>query len=283
MAVNAPSVQYRKEMVAAFDKTQSILRDTVTTEYMPSGGSAVFLVNDSTAAAASTRGLNGLIPSQPLSLTQNTATLVEWHAKPTVSGFNIFTAQSDLAKPLQANAMAAINRKIDSDIITILNTATNDTGAAAAGSFALITKALTILGNNKVALDGNITLLATPGLLAYLMATTQFTSADYVSARPIVDGGPAWGDNRMMYKWLGMNVIVDPTLPGVGTNAEKCFMYHKSAVGQAIDKNGLQFVVGYDEEDDYSFARCTAFTGSVLLQNAGVAVINHDGSAFAAS
>jgi hypothetical protein len=44
----------------------------------------------------------------------------------------------------------------------------------------------------------------------------------------------------------------------------------------------LQAVVGYDEEQDYSFARTTGYFGSKLLQNVGVVIINHDGSAMAA-
>jgi hemin uptake protein HemP len=39
--------------------------------------------------------------------------------------------------------------------------------------------------------------------------------------------------------------------------------------------------VGYDEEQDYSWARASAFMGSKLLQNSGVVVITHDGSAYA--
>ena len=44
----------------------------------------------------------------------------------------------------------------------------------------------------------------------------------------------------------------------------------------------IQTAVGYDEEQDYSFARASAYMGSKLLQNTGVVIINHDGSAFAA-
>jgi hypothetical protein len=37
---------------------------------------------------------------------------------------------------------------------------------------------------------------------------------------------------------------------------------------------------GYNEEDDYYFARSTVFMGSKLLQTKGVVLVNHDGSAF---
>jgi len=282
MAVSAFQTMYKAEIINGFDKTQSLLRDTVTTEYLDKGGSAVFLVADTAGEVAVTRGLNGLISADPLTLTQNTATMAEWHKLVTVSDFNIFASQGDLKKPMQAKTMAAINRKIDSDIITVLATATNDTGSAVPGSVNLVGKAQVILGVNYVPNDGELTLLCTPALLQYMQRAPEFSNSQYVSGRPYADGKPAFGDTRMMYKWNGMNIIVDPTLPGVGTNAEKCFLYHKNAIGQAINSKGIDATLGYNEEQHYSFSRTSVYMGTKLLQNSGIVLINHDGSAFAA-
>ena len=84
------------------------------------------------------------------------------------------------------------------------------------------------------------------------------------------------------FSWMGVNWIVHSSLPGIGTNAEKCFMYHRSAIGHAVDASGIDNVIGYDEEQAYSFSRTSAHMGSKLLQNSGVVVITHDGSGFAA-
>jgi hypothetical protein len=65
-------------------------------------------------------------------------------------------------------------------------------------------------------------------------------------------------------------------------SAETCLVYHKSAIGHACDVASIATAVGYDEEQDYSYARATAYMGSKLLQNTGVVKIIHDGSAFAA-
>lgn len=284
MSTSALQTAYRNEIINGFDKTQSVLRDCVTTEFMDKGGSAVFLVADTASQTARTRGTNGLIQADPLALTQNTATLVPWHKLVTVSDFNMFGSQGDLHKPMQAAVMAALNRKIDDDIITVLGTGTVNTGSAVTGSVALIQKARGILGTNKVPNDGQLTLLATPALITYLMQTKEFANAQYVNARPYADGGaPAYGDKRMVYKWAGINVVEDPTLSGVGTNAEKCFLFHKNAIGQALNKQALEFDMDFNREQKYSWANCTAFFGTKLLQNSGIVVINHDGSAIAAS
>lgn len=244
----------------------------------------MFDVVDSGSATAVTRGVNGLIPARNDNNTQNTLTLAEWHDLVQKTGFNIFASQGDQNAVMQRTTMGVINRKIDSDIITELNTGTVNTGAAVAASLQLAVKSRVILGNNSVPMDGNVFALITPAFLGYLMQTTEFASADFVQTKPF-DGMsmPAWQDKPGYYNWMNVKWIEHPNLPGKGTNAEKCFMYHKTAIGHAFDKSGMQSPVGYHEEQDYSWARCTAYMGAKLIQNSGVVVMNHDGSAFAAS
>lgn len=79
MAESAPQIQYRSELVAEFEEGASWLRQTTVTEAVIKGNQATFLVAGSGGAAAVTRGINGLIPARADSLTQTTATLVEWH------------------------------------------------------------------------------------------------------------------------------------------------------------------------------------------------------------
>lgn len=275
MADSAFQAQYRQEFIAGFEQRQSLVRNTVTTETEIKGNSAVFLVADSGSANAVTRGLNGLIPGRADNLTQSSCTLVEWHDKPIRTGFNIFASQGDGRRIMQETSMAVVNRKIDSDIIAELNTATQDTGTAATASLSLAMYGLTILGNNAVPLDGNISGVITPAFYAYLMQTKEFASADYVNNKP-------FENSLTMFRWASVNWIVHPNLPGKGTSAEKCFLFHKNAIGHAVNTGGVSTTVGYDEEDDYSFARTSVFMGSKLLQNSGVVVLNHDGSAFAA-
>lgn len=285
MANTAFQTAYRQEFIAGFEARQSLLRMSVTTEAVIKGSQAVFLIADSGGATAVTRGVNGLIPARSDNLTQVTATLEEWDDLVRRTRFNIFASQGDGRRIMQETTMAVINRKIDSLIITQLNTGSIGTGAVATASLALVTKAKTILGNSSVPHDGQLTGLITPAFEAYLTQNVpQFSSADYVTARPIATGETAWSDQPKMYSWLGVNWIVHPNLPGKGTNAEKCFLYHRSAIGHAMDVgDALDVVVGYEEEQDYSFARCTGFMGAKLLQNSGVVVMNHDGSALVAS
>lgn len=283
MSETAFQKQFRQEMIAGFEQNQSLVRDTATTETVVKGNEAEFLVADSGGATATTRGVNGLIPSRGDDNTQTTVTMVEWHDLVKKTRFNIFSSQGDQRALMQRTTMGVINRKIDSDIITELNTGTVNTGAAVTGSLALALKSKTILQNADVPWDMNIFALITPAMEAYLMQVDAYASADYVDIKALANTGGGWSDQIKPKRWMDVNWIVHPNLPGKGTNAEKCFMYHRSAIGHAAATEGMNTAVGYDDEQDYSYARCSVYMGTQILQNSGVVVMNHDGSAYVAA
>jgi hypothetical protein len=283
MSDTAFQIQYRDEAIASFEQNQSIVRDFVTTEAVIKGNRATFLVAGSGGAEAVTRGVNGLIPARADDNQQSTATLVEWHDLVKKTDFNVFASQGNQRSIMQRTTMGVINRKIDSDIISILATGTLNTGAAATASLMMALRAKTILGNNGVPFDGNIGALITPAYEAYLLSIKEFANAEYVGNKPIPGADTAWQDKPGYYRWLGVNWAVHPNLPGKGTANESCFMFHKSAVGHAANKEGMQTPVGYNEEQGYSWARASIDMGGVLLQNSGVIVMPHDGSALAAA
>jgi hypothetical protein len=137
------------------------------------------------------------------------------------------------------------------------------------------------LSNASVPWDSNVTLLCQPSFLAYLEQAPEFANAQYVDLRPYAGDTPSWKDKPMAYRWRNCLICEHPNLPGKGTSSEKSFMYHKIAIGMAIDSGGLQSPVGYDDEQDYSWARASAFMGALVLQNTGIVVATHDGSAYA--
>jgi hypothetical protein len=282
MAVDAAQIQYRQEFIAAFEQRQSLLRDAVTTEAVIKGLQATFLVAGSGSDVAVTRGVDGLIPAKADTQTQYTATLAEWHDLRRKTNFNIFASQGNQRAIMQANTMAVINRKIDSEILTELATGSVTTGAAVTASVGLVARAKTMLGNAGVPWDSNIFAVISPGFEGYLMQTKEFASREYINSPPSGGADAAWQDKPRMYHWYGVNWIVHPNVAGVGTASESCFMFHKSAIGHAVDTDGIESPIGYEEEQAYSWARCTVHMGSKLLQNSGVVEMVHDASAISA-
>lgn len=284
MADTAFQIQYRQEFIEQFEQHKSLLSKTVTTEAVIKGNQAVFLVAGSNNATPVTRGVNGLIPARADTLTQVTATLAEWHDLVRKTSFNIFASQGDQRRIMQMTTMGVINRKIDSDILTELsNGVTNYAGTAAVtASVGLVARAKTILGNNAIPLGNNIFAAITPAFEGYLQQAPEFSSAHYVN-RKTFDDPPDYVDQPVVFMWNGVCWIVHPNISGIGTSSELCFMWHRNAIGHAVDSKGMQNLIDYNEEQDYSWARASMFMGSKTLQTDGIVGIRHDGSGYAAS
>lgn len=278
MADTAFQTQYRNELINGFERRESLLRKTCTTEGIITGNAIVFDVVDSGGATAQTRGVNGLISARADNNTQYTCTLTEWHDLVRKTRWNIFASQGDQRAVMQDTSMAVLNRKMDDQIITELATATQYAGLTAGPlTMDLALRAIGVVLGGNVPLDGNVHGVISVAGFLYLMQIKEVTSKDYVGEVDRLTSLP-----REFY-WAGLRWIVHNALPGVGTTSEKLFVYHKAAIGHGMDKAGLQSPVGYDEEQDYSWARCSGFMGAKVLQNSGICVIRHDGSGFAAT
>lgn len=175
---------------------------------------------------------------------------------------------------MQKTSKKVMNRRVDADIIAQLDTATTSISAAVA-SLSYVQQAKTTLGENEVAVEeeDNMFAVVSDGWMGYLEQIAQFSSADYVDIKYL--DGPVMRVKR----WAGVNWVRHHNLTGAGTASEKCYMFHRDAIGSAFDTSeGFNVAVGYDEEQDYSYARCSAFTGAKLLQQSGIVQMLHDAS-----
>lgn len=280
MADTAFQTIYREEYVASFERSVSDLRMTTTTEAEVDGNEAIFLVAGSGGRSAVTRGTNGLIPARSNSLTQNTCTLKEWHDLNRETQFNRATSQSDRSAIARNASMAVLNRKIDDDILAALLNTTVNTGSAVTASLSLIQKSMSILGGNDIDTGDveNLFAVISPAFNAYMLGIAEYASADYVENKPF-----AGGAGRKYKRWADVNFIVNTGVNGLGTSSEDCFMYHRDAIGHAINRGKSNPAAGYDEEQDYFYTRSSETMGSKLLQTNGVVRMIHDASALQAA
>jgi len=282
MADSAFQRKYRAETIAGFEKQQSLIRRTVTTETEINGNECIFLVADSGSATAVTRGISGDIPTRPDNLNQYTATLKEWHDVPERTNFNIFASQGRGREIMQRTSRAVLNRKIDSDIRDALSagTQTLTMTQTSAATFLADCLDLVVTLSEANAIDAGVEeqqepfAIISPGFRANLMTLDQFTSMDYINLKPF-----AGVSKSRAFNWMGCNWIVDTDVSGVGTASSICYMYSMNAIGHACDAERMQTEVGYDRKNDKSWARTSAYLGSKLLQNTGVVKITHDDTA----
>ena len=278
MAIEAAVIQYRKDFVPAFEQRSSLLRMAVTKETVLKGNQATFLVSGSGGDTAVTRGTNGQIPYGNPTNNQLTATLVEKHAPYELTGFNVFASQGDQVRVMRDASIAVINRDIDLTILAELANATQDFGTGTA-ALNTVTGAQAILGNNDVSVEeeDNMFAIISPAFRGYLMQTTEFASGDYVEMKPF--NGPA----RKVFRWMGINWLVSSRITGLGTASEICYMFHRNAIGYAINVGEDRIYAGFDEKQGLSWSRAEVYHGAKILQNSGIVKITHDGSAFVAS
>lgn len=279
MADTAFQRKYRQETVAGFEKRSSLMRKTVLTEVDINGNEAVFLVADSGGATAVTRGVNGDIPTRPDNLNQFTATLQEWHDVPERTRFNIYASQGNGREIMQRTCMAVMNRKIDTDIRDELNNATvlrTMTQTSTATFLADVLALVQTLSEADSIEQGNPDeqepyAIITPGFRANLMTLPNFTSSDFINLKPF-----AGVMKSRAFNWMGVNWVVNTDLTGGGTSDATCFIYSKNAIGHACDFTNIKTEVGYDRKNDKSWARCSTFMGTKILQNSGIVKITHD-------
>jgi hypothetical protein len=266
--------------VPAFEQKMSLLKLTTTKETVLSGNQATFLVSGSASDVAVTRGTNGQIPYGNPTNSQVTATLVEKHAPYELTGFNVFASQGDQIKVMRNESIAVINRDIDLTLLAELANATQDyPSTAQTASLQMVTGAQAILGNSDVDVEEeeNMFGIISPAMRGYLLQTTEFASGDYVDMKPF--SGPA----RKMFRWAGINWIVSSRITGLGTAAEICYIFHRRAIGYAINLGEEKIEADYDKKQDVSWSRATVYHGAKILQNTGIVKITHDGSAFVAT
>jgi hypothetical protein len=279
MSIEAAVVQYRQAFIDQFEQKSSIFRVMTTKETMSKGNQVTFLVAGSGSDTAVSRGTNGQIPYGNPTNSQVSATLVEKHAPYELTGFNVFSSQGDQKAIMRQASMNVINRDIDLTCLAELANATIDTGAYATASLAMVEKAKGYLGNQDVPVDeeDNMFAVVSSGFMSYLRQIKEFASAQYVDVKPLV------GPTRKMLRWNGVNWAQTARITGAGTATELCYMFHRSALGYAVNVGEDTVAIGYDEKQDTSWSRATIFHAAKILQNTGIVQMKHDGSAFGLS
>jgi hypothetical protein len=278
MAVQAAITLFKKEMVLTYEQRKSKLAGGTMKETISNGLTVTWLISGAGSMGAITRGQNGDIAYGSPSNTQVSTSLVEKHAPESLTGFDIFASQGNQAQLLQINCYARIRRDQDQVILDELANATVDYPVAT-GTLTVekIAGAKAILGNANVPIEeeDNMFAIISPAAQAYLEQTTEFTNSLYVDVKPLT-GGLATKYRR----WMGLNWIVSSMVTGVGTSSETLYLYHRSALGYAINMGEERIAAGFNEEQQRSWALATVYHAAKILQNTGIVKLTHDGSAY---
>jgi len=277
---NPEAVVYRREFVESYNVGVTLLADRFTEESMTMGRSAVFDVA-TLGGRMSVRSVDGRIPRRNRADTQVTCTIDERVAKEEVTDFEKFTSQADERAKINRSIMISVNEEIDYHVLSELsNASTSYSTSAAPITLDTATKVIGTMAQNKVPIGAqDLTWIISPMLEAKLQTIQGYTSADYVSTKPLESGGNQYNGQRKIKNWLGAGWIVHPNLPGVGSSSCTTYLVHRRALGLAVPTNRMQYEFGRIPGELADCAVAGLMMGAKILQNAGILKFLHNDAA----
>ena len=261
--------QFEREVHESYQRMGSKLRNTVRTISNVQGSSAVF--QKVGKGTASTKSTHGMVPVMNLSHSTVETALQDYYAGDWVDRLDELKINMD-ERQVIANAGAyALGRKTDELIINALATAsTNVVADAGAGmSISKILEAFEQLGESDVPDDGERYAVVGYKQWSELLATDEFTSADYVGT----DDLPFRGIQAK--RFLGTLFIPHSGLPIDGTGVRSCFWFHNTAIGQASGSD-VQTDITWHGDRAAHFVNNMMSQGAALIDGNGVVVIECD-------
>lgn len=265
--------QYEAEVHQAYQRTGSMLRSTVRIKNGVVGDRTQFPVIGKGVAGEKTR--HGLVPVMNLDHTPVECTISDKYAGEWIDNLDELKTNID-ERGETANAAAyALGRATDDLIVTALNGGTQTqamtlTNESTARNSILL--AGTTLHNGDVPDDGNIFCAISPHFWSMLMTIKEFANADYVG-----EDLPYAGRQRGMKTWDGKHWFRFTGLSGIGATSTS-FMYHRRAIGHAIQKDVSTDITWHGDRAAHFVANCLAM-GSCLIDNTGVVKMTLDETA----
>ena len=267
--------QYESEAHLAYQQGASKFRNTVRTKYGVKGKDITFATIGKGAAASKTRNANVAVMN-PVHA-QKTATLADWYAGEYIDFYDELKTNVNERKAIVDTGAGAIGRKIDSLIVTSLETATQSEGAATAliADLSIFFDGIRQLNENDVPDDGQRYCAVSPYTWAQLLQIDAFVRAEYIgSSLPYLAGTEA---RKFMNVIFFLHTGLTQNDTGLVTQNSVNLMYHKSAVGLGEAKY-MRTQAGYVVEKDAYFMHTSMSAGSVLIDPLGaVKLLSKDG------
>ena len=229
---NAFIRQYEADVHDVFQREGGYLRPAVRMKTGVVGKSTTF--QKAGKGTATTKARHGVITPMNQSHTAIECPISDFYAPDWVDNLDEAKTNIDERGVIARGGAWAIGRKVDSQILTELDTTTQTavtitvtSKATIRAGFATWTKNVWA---NDVPNDGMVFGCMTPTLWAQAELLDEFSSADWVNMKPYVEGMPTSGKFK---DWKGVKWIMHTDCPGIGTATAKGFCWHKMGIGYA--------------------------------------------------
>ncbi len=192
---------------------------------------------------ATVKARHGNVVPMDLEHTAPSCSLVDFFAPEYVAPTDIERILHDEKSAVMQSGLYALGRKLDDQIITVLNTTSQSTITVVVTTEAAVRNGLITLlealDDNDVPNDGQRFGILSPRMWSRAMTVKEFSAADYVGADGMAFTQGAAMHSRWKF-WNGCNWKQHSATPGKGTSTAEMYVWHKRAVGYAagaIDSN----------------------------------------------
>lgn len=268
--------QYESEVHHLFQRQGGYLRPAVRIKDNIVGTSTTF--QKIGTGVATTKARHGVITPMNQDHSAVTCTLADFYAGDWVDKLDEAKINHDERMAIAMGGAWALGRKVDDQIITVLDTTTTTAITWLYGTVMAVENSLLAtvrsLDTANVPNDGQRFCALTPHAYSAAMKVESFASSDYVNLQPMEQGLPAMTWRR----WMNVLWTVHTGLPGIGTTAGKGFIWHKFAAGYATGNHSGNAAQGQAVSADITwhgdraahFINHSMSGGAVLVEAAGV-------------
>ncbi|MEE8234293.1 MAG: phage capsid protein [Gammaproteobacteria bacterium] len=254
--------QFANEVHNAYQRQGSKLRKTVRTKNQVTGKSTTF--QKIGTGTATTKARHGTIPPMALDHTPIECSLSDWYAGNWVDKLDELKTEHDDRRVVASAAAWALGRKTDEQIVTVLDSTTNEETAATALTKAKIYSAFETLGNNDVFEEGKMFALVGYQQWTDLLNLPEFASSDYIGVNEL----PFIKEGTEAKRWMGTIWMTHSGLPLNGA-VRKCFWYRDDAIGHASGSEVTTDITWHGDRASH-FVHNMMSQGACLVDDKGV-------------
>ena len=283
--------QYERDVHDVFQRQGSVLKPTVRFRTGVKGSSAVF--QKIAKGAATTKARHGTITPMNQTHTSHTATLSDFYAGDWVDRLDEAKINIEERMAIARGGAYALGRKVDSQLLTTLDSTTQTTVTMTTTSYAAVRNHFVAMIGDLMRLDsyenGMMYGVVSPVTWERMAGIPEFASSDYVdgAGRPFTSNAPV----GFFKKWLNVLWTVHSGVPNIGTATSKHFVYNKNSLAYASgahpanlaargsNESGVGADITWHGDRAAHFINHAMSGGSVMIDDTGVIEGNVDDTA----
>lgn len=263
--------QFESEVHLAYQRTGSRIAGLVRKKAVKGETVKFFKAGKGTAG---TKTRHGLVPTMNIDHNSVSATMADYYAADYVDDLDELKLDIDERRVVASSAAAALGRKTDSILTTVMGAATGNALIPDATDGLILAKATLMFerfGNNDVPDDGQRYCLVGPEGWTDLLAIEAFSNADFIGSDQLPYKGGMVAKQWLSFTWIGFSGLPDGA---AGTAEARAIGFHRTAVGLGVGKE-VSTKIDWVAERSANLISSKMSMGAVNIDELGIQCIDY--------